>query len=261
LEAPTANATVTRFEKLPGCLFRLWVRPDWALAGAEWHAGQFVRLAVPRQGVELKKEARAYSFVGVDGGEFEFYVVEIEDGIQTPKLARLKVGDRLWCEHKIGGHFTLEENPAGRDLWMIGTGAGIAPFMAMLRHGASTMSRYDRVVLVHQVRVVEHLCYGAEVCDWVRRRNGPHRYVPVLSQPSARFTSRDGHVPLHGHVGDLIQTGRLEAVAETPFDATRSIVMLCGNPEMIKQVRDLLEARGVMRHMKRKPGQIVTERY
>lgn len=255
------NATVTRFEPLAGCLFRLWVRPDWSLATSEWEAGQFVRLCVPKEGEEVKKVARAYSFVGVQGDAFEFYVVVVEGGVQTPRLHALREGDRVWCEQKINGHFTLSNNPDGKpDCWMIGTGAGIAPLMAFLRHGGEHLDRYEHVVLVHQVRDISHCSYGPELLAACRQRPGL-RYVPIVSRPTARFHAKDGHAALFGKVGDLVRDGRLERVAGVSFSAARSAVMLCGHPDMIKDVRETLEARGLQKHTKKAPGNVVSERY
>ena len=256
--AVVANATVVRREPLAGCLFRLWVRPDWDLAAAPKQAGQFVRLAVPGpDGAMLKREGRAYSYAGIVDGALEFYVVLVPGGLQTPRLAELAPGARLWCEDRFQGHFTLAGAPALPDLWMIATGAGLAPFVAILRDGVGA---YERAVLVHQVRSPEHLAYGAEVAAWARA-DGRRRYVPVVSQPGARLVARDGHAALFGRVGDAIADGRLEAVAGARFSAERSIAMLCGNPAMIDEVRALLEARGLRRHTKRALGNLLTERY
>jgi len=37
--------------------------------------------------------------------------------------------------------------------------------------------------------------------------------------------------------------------------------MLCGNAEMIKDVKSILEERGLERHSRRAPGQYSTEQY
>lgn len=252
-----ANSTVVRREVLAGCLFRLWVRPDWDLAAAPKQPGQFVRLAVPGpDGAMLKREGRAYSYAGAADGALEFYVVTVPGGLQTPRLAELAPGARLWCEDRFQGHFTLAAAPSLRDLWMVATGAGLAPFVAIARNDVAA---YDRVVLVHQVRAPEHLSYGAELARWACA-DARRRYVPVVSQ-GGRFAVRDGHAALIGRVGDAIADGRLERVAGASLSAERSIAMLCGNPAMIDEVRALLEARGLLRHTKRAPGNLLTERY
>lgn len=251
-----ANATVVRYEALVGCLYRVWVRPDWALGEAEWHAGQFVRLAIPGDDV---KDARAYSFVDARDGVFEFYVVAVTGGRTSPRLQALRAGDRLWVEEKIAGHFVLEHNPPGARLLMVATGAGVAPFVCMLRNGAASLAAYAGIGLVHQVRSPEHLVYGAEIAAWAQRDERV-RYVPVISQPTAPLHVVDGHAALTGHVQDHVASGRLARQLDGPIDASL-VVMLCGNPAMIKDMTAALEAVGLARHKKSKAGQIITERY
>jgi ferredoxin--NADP+ reductase len=253
------NATVVRYEALSGCLYRLWVRPDWDLSSATFEPGQFVRLGLVTGDETDKKLARAYSFVGVQDGVFEFYVVAVEGGKTSPRLGALREGDRLWCEEKIAGHFTVSRNPPGARCVMVGTGAGIAPFLCTLRHDAEALAAYEGVALVHQVRDPAHLEYGAELAAWAAE-DDRRRYIPIVSKPPDRLTVRDGHAALHGHVQDALEDGRLERLLGGPLTAD-TVVMLCGNPDMIKAMTTALEARGLAKHKKSKPGQIVSERY
>lgn len=250
-----ANATVVRSEPLAGCLFRLVVRPDAPITA--WKPGQFVRLAVPGDADDPKKEARAFSFAGAHGDAFEFYGVAVPDGRTSPKLAALRAGDRLWLEPKVQGFFTLDEAPAGpTELLMVGTGAGIAPFAAMVQQGAT--DRFERAILVHQVRHPDHLGYSAAFAAWARAKPGRF-WVPIVSAPPSRLVVRDGHAALRGLIGDHLED--VERISGAPFSPGRTLALLCGNPAMIAEVRARLEIRGLALHKKRAPGQILTERY
>ena len=250
-----ANATVVRAEALAGCLFRLVVRPDVPLAS--WKPGQFVRLGVPAEGADPKKEARAFSFAGAHGDAFEFFGVAVPDGKTSPKLAALKTGDRLWFENKVQGFFTLDEAPAGAtDVLMVGSGAGIAPFAAMVSQGAT--DGFERAILVHQVRHPDHLSYGAAFAAWARAKPGRF-WVPIVSAPPSRFVVRDGHAALRGLIGDHLED--VERISGAALAPGRTLALLCGNPAMIAEVRARLELRGLALHKKRAPGQILTERY
>ena len=55
--------------------------------------------------------------------------------------------------------------------------------------------------------------------------------------------------------------GTLEESARLPIRPEDSHLMLCGNSEMIKDVRTLLEARGMRRHRRQEPGHYTTEQY
>jgi ferredoxin--NADP+ reductase len=251
-----ANATVVRREEVADCLFRMWVRPDEPVA--RWEPGQFVRLAVPGEDVEIKKQARAFSIVGIADGNVEFYGVEVAGGALSPKLRAAAVGDRIWLESKVQGQFTLANNPAGTEVWMFASGVGLAPFMAWLRHG--DLSRYSAVVVVHQVRRSAHLAYADEIAA-LCRADAKFRYVPVVSGDE-RFPYRAGHAALKGHIGGTIGAERLEQATGLTLSPGVSVIMLCGNPAMIQGVRERLEAeRGLKKHMKRTPGHVVTERY
>jgi len=57
----------------------------------------------------------------VPGGEF------------TSELSRLRVGDTLMVERQATGFLTLNRFVDGRDLWLLGTGTGVAPFLSILQ--------------------------------------------------------------------------------------------------------------------------------
>ena len=60
---------------------------------------------------------------------------------------------------------------------------------------------------------------------------------------------------LHGRVPALISSGELEAAAGLPLTAENSHVMLCGNPEMVKDTQNLLKTgREMRKHLRRKPA-------
>ena len=46
-----------------------------------------------------------------------------------------------------------------------------------------------------------------------------------------------------------------------PIDAATSQVMLCGNPDMLKDAQAALAARGLKKHRRRSPGQVTVESF
>ena len=100
---------------------------------APYKAGQFTKLAL-EQGE--RRVQRAYSFVNPPSAPYhEFYFVEIPDGELTPSLGSLQAGDSLLVQSLATGFLTLDEVPAGRDLWLLSTGTAIGPFLSMLADG------------------------------------------------------------------------------------------------------------------------------
>jgi ferredoxin--NADP+ reductase len=216
----------------------------------DFRAGQFVRNALDVGGERI---ARPFSFVNPpDDPLLEFYGVIVPEGPLSPSLARLRPGDALYYADNPSGFLVLAEVPPAEALWLVATGTGIAPFLSILRTEAPWQT-YRRVILVHAARHANELVYR-ELIDAARHQRGDQfRYVT--------FVSREEHPgSLAGRIPVAIRDGRLEAAAET-FAAERSQFMLCGNPDMVKDVTAALVERGLRKHRRRAPGQITVETF
>jgi len=213
-------------------------------------AGQFVRIALDVDGERI---ARPFSFVNAPGEEpLEFYGVIVPQGPLSPRLARLQPGDALFYADNPSGFLVLDEVPPAEDLWMVATGTGIAPFLSILGTPAP-FERYRRVILVHAVRHAPELVYRERIETIGRLHGGRFRYVT--------FVSREPHPgSLAGRIPAAVRDGRLEAAA-VPIGAERSQLMLCGNPDMVKDVTAALAERGLRKHRRRSPGQITVENF
>ena len=66
---------------------------------------------------------------------------------------------------------------------------------------------------------------------------------------------------IQGRIPAAINDGSLEAAVGLEISTEHSQVMLCGNPDMVKDAVELLKARGLAKNLRRKPGQITTENY
>ncbi len=236
----TEATLVDRHEWAPGlCTLRL----DLAL---DFEPGQFVNLGL-MLGEQRKK--RAYSVASAPGAPAEFYVVEVEQGTLTPHLLSLPLGEGLWIQPQPAGFFTLGEIAEGAaTLWMVASGTGLGPYISMLRHGA-VFDRFEHVVVVHGVRFAADLGYRDELQAMPRVR-----YLPCVSREAAEDA-------LEGRITTALEDGRLEARANRSLEPADSHVMLCGNPGLVKEMQALLEARGLERNRRRRPGQITVERY
>jgi ferredoxin/flavodoxin---NADP+ reductase len=215
----------------------------------EFQAGQFVRIALDIQG---ERVARAFSFVNPpDDPVLEFYGVVVPEGPLSPRLARLKAGDALYVASNPAGFLVLREVPDCETLWLVATGTGIAPFLSILRTEAP-WQRFRNVVLVHAARYGKELVYQDTVSDLSKKT--AFRYVS--------FVSRERHPgSLEGRIPAAIADGRLEKAAGVALDAASSHVMLCGNPQMLKDAQAALMARGMRKHRRRNPGHITVESF
>ncbi|MEW6687702.1 MAG: ferredoxin--NADP reductase [Pseudomonadota bacterium] len=215
-----------------------------------FEAGQFVRIALDVQGARV---ARPFSFVNPpEDPVLEFYGVVVPEGPLSPRLARLEAGSALYVADNPSGFLVLSEVPAAEDLWLVATGTGIAPFLSILRT-AAPWERYRRVILVHAARHAKELVYG----DLIREIQGKFRDKFKI----IRFVSREvAPGTLAGRVPAAIRDGRLEAAAG-PIGPERSQFMLCGNPQMLKDVSAALGERGLKKHRRRAAGQITVESF
>ncbi|HEX3776145.1 MAG TPA: ferredoxin--NADP reductase [Polyangiaceae bacterium] len=216
---------------------------------APFFAGQFVHLGLTVNGQFLQ---RPYSLASAPGTPLEFYLTAARHAALTPALFELGVGEALHVEERARGAFTLEHVPNCRTLWMIATGTGLGPFIAMLRTPLP-WQRAERIVLVHGTRDAAQQSYAEELELLQQTRERRFTRVPIVSRENVAGA-------LSGRVTSAIEDGSLEQRAEARLDATSSHVMLCGNPPMVAEMLSVLESRGLNRHRPGNPGQISTER-
>lgn len=214
-------------------------------------AGQFVRLELTIQG---EKVARPYSLVNAPYDPVaEIFFNTVPEGHLSNALAKLKPGDPVGISLPATGFFTLDESPVARDLWMIATGTGLGPYLSILRT-AQLWERFEHVVLVHGVPLREELVYR-DIVDSIQRRNpAGFRYISCVS----RENNPSG---CNGRVTDTLNRGELEQRASLEISQSDSAVMLCGNHSMINEMQQLLAQRGMRKHLRHKPGQILIEQY
>ena len=228
--APQYNARLVRREDQTDDLAYFWVKFDGDVVPFE--PGQYMTIGVF---VDDKLVQRPYSVASsprVAGDEgYEFYVRLVPILRFTTLLWRLELGQEM---RMIGpkGKFILEPEDDRTHLY-VSTGTGIAPFIAMIR---DTMAARDarRTVVLHGCSYVEELGYRELLEGWERDGTYPLQYVPTISRPddprNAGWTGR---------------TGRAEAVVasvcqDLGLDPGRTVVYICGNPEMIIKVEETL---------------------
>jgi ferredoxin--NADP+ reductase len=213
--------------------------------------GQFVNLGLDLGGERVK---RSYSLASAPGAPSEFYLSHVPAGVLTSPLFARQPGETVWIDDRALGFFTLQHVPEARDLWLLATGTGLGPFLAMLR-APDIWQRFAHVVLVHGVREVAHLGYAALLETWAKQHGEQFTYVPVVSREAAPSGALAGRLP------QLIASGELERRAELGLTLEHSHVLLCGNPSMITDVTAVLAERGMQKHRPRKPGHFSFESY
>ncbi|AYA02695.1 ferredoxin--NADP reductase [Acinetobacter sp. WCHAc010034] len=217
-------------------------------------AGQFARIGL-KAGDDLV--VRAYSIVSSPFDEtLEFFSIVVPDGAFTSNLQHLQVGDELYLEKIPYGFLTLAryQLPLPQDLWLLGTGTGLAPFLSMLQD-FETWHKYQQINLVYSVRTEAELAYAERIEEIAAVFGEGHqgfRFIPVIT--------RDPHAPLHERLPVLIGNGALEQAAGLALNPASSHVMLCGNPQMVEDTKEALKARGLTMN-RRGEGNIAVENY
>ncbi|WP_313024685.1 ferredoxin--NADP reductase [Pseudomonas lopnurensis] len=225
--------------------------------GFRFTAGQFARLGVRKPSGCVVW--RAYSMVSAPHDEFlDFFSIVVPDGEFTSELSRLQPGDELLVDKQAFGYLTLDRFPDGRDLWLLATGTGIAPFLSILQD-FEAWQRFERIILVYSVREARELAYQQLIRelpqrDYLEGLGSKLTYLPVVTREQ---------VPgmLHGRITTLIDSGELERAADLRFEPQHSRIMLCGNPQMIEDTRAILKARDLNLSLTRRPGQVAVENY
>jgi ferredoxin/flavodoxin---NADP+ reductase len=218
--------------------------------------GQFVMIGLE---VADKPLLRAYSLASTNyEDKLEFLSIKAPDGPLTSRLQHIKPGDRILVGRKPTGTLVLDNLEPGRNLYLLSTGTGLAPFLSIIRD-PETYERYEKVVLVHGCRHVAELAYADRIRnEWPKDEFVGEQiaqkliYYPTVTREP--FENR-------GRITDLILSGRLFDDTKQPLlDAAKDRVMLCGSPQMIADLKAMLESRGLNEGSSSTPGQFVVER-
>ncbi len=220
----------------------------------------------------------------------ELYVVREEDewgygGRLTQSLFQIRVlvDDKIGYVDRIVGDFTLDKRALGfRNVVMVGTGTGVAPFAAMIKeldHQALEGKRDDvRYTLVHVNRTLEELAYHEQFVAIEGAGRFDFTYVPAISRPRARQAQGLGagrannilrllfEMPLKEEEDLRSTTADGEAAARAALERAvfpklpehlrrdrliermmpgETVVLSCGNPASMRDVKAIAEGNGM----------------
>lgn len=247
--ANQVNAQVVNKTLLTSELFLLELKPDAGVP--KFTPGQYVAIGLPQEAADgkVKLLRRAYSISSTPDKQdaLELYIALVKDGELTPKLIDLKVGDRLNVAPKITGHFTLEGIQPGKELVLVSTGTGLAPFMSMVRT-ASTWELASKIHIVHGVRYQSDLGFKDEL-EQLASSTGRLNYHPFCSREEPQSPIRKGHVH------KVFTEGLIS------LNPDKQHIFLCGNPAMVEQTQRNLQEQGFVEHSKKSPGNLHVEKY
>jgi len=224
---------------------RFWIEvPE--IESFDFKPGQFVTLDLPIH-EKPNKRWRSYSIASWPDGTnvFELVIVLLEGGLGTAYLFNeITVGSELTLRGPQGV-FVLPE-VIDRDLFLICTGTGIAPFRAMTRHILNQQIPHQKIYLVFGCRLFGDCLYGRELKELEKELHG-FRYIPTFSrekEPGEHY--KTGYV--HGVYEEIIHEEMKQLNSLLHPDATTSVkpayFYLCGWKNMIDDAKQKILALG-----------------
>jgi ferredoxin-NADP reductase len=223
---PWQTGIVKQIEQVTSITRRYWLElPE--TTNFDFKAGQFITLDLPIH-EQRNKRWRSYSIASMPDGTnvIELLIVYLQGGLAS---------EYIFNEIKEGSPFTLRgpqgvfviPGDLGKDLYMICTGTGIAPFRSMLQYIQHHSIPHGDIHLVFGTRTREGLLYANEMKELEQTMPG-FKYHQTLSRE--RWEGKRGYVhPIY---------------EELCSEKKPSIFMLCGWREMIDEAKERIVKMG-----------------
>lgn len=224
--------------------------------GLRFLNGQFTMIGLKVDGKPL---LRAYSMASANyEEELQFFSIKVQNGPLTSRLQHLKVGDKILVGRKPTGTLVQDSLLPGKRLYLLSTGTGLAPFLSVVKD-PEAYDRFEKVILIHGTRTVAELAYDEYLTKTLpddeilgEEVKAKLVYYPTVTREPFRN---------QGRITDLITSGKLFSDLGMPvMSPEEDRLMLCGSPQMLKDVVDLLESRGFSEGSQSAPGHYVIEK-
>ena len=221
--------------------------------GMRFKNGEFVMMGLKHEG---KNILRAYSVASANHEEhLEWLSIKVQDGELTSKLQNLKVGDEVIMNDKATGTLVIDYLLPGRNLYLVATGTGLAPFLSII-NDPETYENFDKVILTHTVQHPEELVYREELEFFNTEKEfftlGKFQYFNTLTKADW---------PRQGRITKWLREGTLwPALGTETFDSKLDRVMICGSMGLNEDVTGWLESVGAKEGNTSIQGEYVVEK-
>jgi len=224
--------------------------------GFRFSSGHFTMIGLR---VEGKPLLRAYSIASPNWEDhLEFLSIKVPNGPLTSRLQHIQVGDSIIVGKKPTGTLLIDYLLPGENLYLLGTGTGLAPWLSIVRD-PETYERFKKVIVVHGVREVKELAYQ----QLFEHDLPQHELLGELVRDKLMYYPTVTREPFRnqGRITDLIENNIFPAnLGLPPLDPLIDRVMLCGSPEMLADLKSMLEKRDFEEGNTSTPGDFVVER-
>lgn len=221
--------------------------------------GQFARLGLL---INDKIIWRAYSIISSPYENIlEFLVILVKNGLFTSVLNCRLPGDFIWLDKSSYGVMTINRFVDGDALWMLATGTGLGPFISMLEY-YEIWQKFRYLILVHCVGYTKELVYQKKLKIYQKKANKLNistqfHLVQTITRESKSYSKNF----LHERITTMLNNGVLERYTKLMINPNTSRLMICGNPNMIIEVRKILRERGLFPYRRSTNGHFITEGY
>lgn len=177
---------------------------------------------------------RSYSIANQLDGE----VATLELVIALSKGGRSYEKIKAWTQGSVldasgpHGRFRLKESD--ENIVAVATGTGIAPFRSMLPAFSEKLLAGEKVTLIHGARTYEDAVYAEEFSAFSDQHEG-FSYHLCLSREEKMGCTK----------------GRVQSEIENTLGLPNATYFLCGNPDMVDEVKVILAEADVSRRLVR----------
>lgn len=250
---PIIKEKVLKVEHYTDRLFHITTTRDPSI---RFRDGEFLMIGIMWDDKPL---LRAYSVASPSHQDtMEFFSIKVPGGPLTSRLQYIKPGDELLVNSKAVGTLVCDNLKPGRNLYLMGTGTGVAPFLSVAR-GVEVYENYDNVILLWGARTVAELPF-VDYWDQLNEdeiygelTQSKFKFYPTVTREDFRNT---------GRVTDAMYEGKVQKVLDLdPFDKEHDRVMICGSHEMNMELRKyFIEELGCTEGNANTPGEFVLEK-
>ena len=225
-------------------------------SGTRFRDGEFLMIGLEADGKPL---LRAYSVASPNYEDYmEWFSIKVPDGPLTSRLQHMNVGDEVITNTKAVGTLVMDNLKSGRNLYMLATGTGVAPFMSLVR-GLETYEKYEKVILLWSTREVKELAFMDMLENlnnhpvWGEVTQGNFLFYPSVTREDFKNT---------GRITDAIFNGSVYDKLGVPvFDKNQDSAMICGSMDMNMEFKRYFEDKlGCVEGSSNTPGDFVLEK-
>ena len=217
--------------------------------------GEFAMIGLE---IESKPLLRAYSVVSPNHEDhLEFLSIKVPNGPLTSKLQHSNINDEILINSKSTGTLVCDYLLPGRNLYLLSTGTGLAPFMSIIRD-PDTYEKFENIILTHTVRTVKELAYR----DLLENLNNDETYSEVTKGKFKYFNTvtRETWDRTERITKWIKESTLWDAVGTEKFNPEVDRVMICGSEEMTYELKDIFEKLGSVEGSTKFQGGFVIEK-